>query len=167
MRRTVTVVAALLAWQVLLVAAEKGKRVGARNYADGLGRAWVQSSLEAAVPKLQEASCRRLFEDFSDRDGIPLRRKLQDLGVTPEEYLTRWIWFLEGSHQPQCRDRHIVAFTQAGARVVWVCSSRITANHLSDGDIIVIHEMLHSLGLGENPPSAKEITERVHARCRR
>jgi hypothetical protein len=161
------VVAALLAWQVLLVAAEKRHTVGARNYADGLGRAWVQSAVEAAVPKLQEASCRRLFEDFSDRDGIPLKRKLQNLGVTPEEYLTGWIWFMEGSHQPQCRDRNLAAFTEAGARVVYVCSSRIAANHLVDGDVVVIHEMLHSLGLGENPPSAKEITERVHARCRR
>jgi hypothetical protein len=166
MGRTAAAMAGLLAWQGLLVAAEKGQTVLARNYADGSGRVWVQNAVEAAIPKLQEASCRRLFEDFSDRDGIPLERKLHDLGVTPEEYLTRWIWFMEGSHQPQCRDRNIVAFTEAGARVVYVCSSRIAANHLVDGDTIVIHEMLHSLGLGENPPSAKEITERVHARCR-
>lgn len=164
MRRMAAVVAALLAWPGPAVAAKKTP-VGARNYADGLGRAWVQSAVESAVPKLHEASCRRLFEDFSDRDGIPLARKLQDLGVTPEEYLTRWIWFMEGNQQPQCRDRNITAFTETGARVIYVCSSRIAANHISDGDIIVIHEMLHSLGLGENPPSAKEISERVIARC--
>jgi hypothetical protein len=29
----------------------------------------------------------------------------------------------------------------------------------------VIHEVLHSLGLGENPPSSDHITERVRARC--
>ena len=167
MPRIPAVVGALLVWQALLGAAEKGPRIGARNYADGLGRAWVQSAVAAAVPKLQEESCRRLFEDFSDRDGIPLKRKLQDLGITPEEYLTRWVWFMEGSRQPQCRNRNIVAFTEAGSRVVYVCSSRIAANHIFDGDMIVIHEMLHSLGLGENPPSSIEITERVLARCRR
>jgi hypothetical protein len=30
---------------------------------------------------------------------------------------------------------------------------------------VIIHEMLHSLGLGENPPSSKEITLRVMQRC--
>ena len=30
---------------------------------------------------------------------------------------------------------------------------------------IVIHEVLHTLGLGENPPSSTEITARVLARC--
>jgi hypothetical protein len=32
-------------------------------------------------------------------------------------------------------------------------------------EIIVIHEFLHALGLGENPPTSDEITERVTARC--
>jgi hypothetical protein len=31
---------------------------------------------------------------------------------------------------------------------------------------MVIHEMLHTLGLGENPPSTFEITARVRDRCR-
>ena len=30
---------------------------------------------------------------------------------------------------------------------------------------VVIHEELHSLGLGENPPSSQEITRRVESRC--
>jgi hypothetical protein len=29
----------------------------------------------------------------------------------------------------------------------------------------VIHEMLHSLGLGENPPSSLAITAKVMSRC--
>jgi hypothetical protein len=29
----------------------------------------------------------------------------------------------------------------------------------------LIHEMLHTLGLGENPPSSPEITKRVNERC--
>ena len=31
---------------------------------------------------------------------------------------------------------------------------------------LVIHELLHTLGLGENPPTSAEITRRVEARCR-
>jgi hypothetical protein len=30
---------------------------------------------------------------------------------------------------------------------------------------IVIHESLHALGLGENPPSSRDITNRVERRC--
>jgi len=33
-------------------------------------------------------------------------------------------------------------------------------------EFMVIHEMLHTLGLGENPPSSFEITEQVMRRCR-
>ena len=29
----------------------------------------------------------------------------------------------------------------------------------------MIHEFLHTLGLGENPPTSQEITERVSNRC--
>ena len=30
---------------------------------------------------------------------------------------------------------------------------------------IVLHEFLHTLGLGENPPTSRAITERVAVRC--
>jgi hypothetical protein len=32
-------------------------------------------------------------------------------------------------------------------------------------EIIVIHEFLHTLGLGENPPTSQAITQRVAIRC--
>jgi hypothetical protein len=31
--------------------------------------------------------------------------------------------------------------------------------------VLVIHEALHTLGLGENPPTSTEITSRIAARC--
>jgi hypothetical protein len=34
-------------------------------------------------------------------------------------------------------------------------------------EIYVIHEMLHTLGLGENPPTSLEITQQVKRRCGR
>ena len=36
----------------------------------------------------------------------------------------------------------------------------------SEAEAMVINEMLHTLGLGENPPSTFEITDRVRDRCR-
>ena len=32
-------------------------------------------------------------------------------------------------------------------------------------EVYVIHEMLHTLGLGETPPSSQEITQRVKREC--
>jgi hypothetical protein len=46
---------------------------------------------------------------------------------------------------------------------------RLSRNEFESGflaEAMVIHEMLHTLGLGENPPSTFEITERVRQRCR-
>ena len=34
-------------------------------------------------------------------------------------------------------------------------------------EAVLIHELLHSLGLGENPPDSAAITDRVMARCER
>jgi hypothetical protein len=41
----------------------------------------------------------------------------------------------------------------------------VQADSPSLAEFMVIHEMLHTLGLGENPPSTFEITERVKQRC--
>jgi hypothetical protein len=54
--------------------------------------------------------------------------------------------------------------------VVFVCPqefSHARRSRRSGGgyEFIVIHEMLHSLGLGEDPPSSSEINARVRARC--
>jgi hypothetical protein len=56
-----------------------------------------------------------------------------------------------------------MAFTYPGWQVICVADN-------SDRDpdaatIIVIHEFLHTLGLGENPPTSEAITEQVTLRC--
>jgi hypothetical protein len=33
-------------------------------------------------------------------------------------------------------------------------------------EVIVVHEMMNTLGLGENPPTATQINEQVLRRCR-
>jgi hypothetical protein len=49
-----------------------------------------------------------------------------------------------------------------------VCGRRFAyyfALDRAQGEIIIIHELLHSLGLGENPPSSAAITKMVEQRC--
>jgi hypothetical protein len=62
----------------------------------------------------------------------------------------------------------MAAFTGPGRKVVHVCSSRFARRferQTRAAELIVIHEMLHTLGLGENPPSTRQITEQVTRRC--
>jgi hypothetical protein len=72
---------------------------------------------------------------------------------------------VEGDRERQCRTKDIAAFTQTGSRVIYVCSSRFTMQPIPNGVVIVIHEMLHALGLGEHPPTSAEITKRIGERC--
>ena len=67
-----------------------------------------------------------------------------------------------------CQDPNIFALTGQGSRVVYVCGRQfafVDGNNPGQTEAFLIHEELHSLGLGENPPSPKEITARVLAMC--
>jgi hypothetical protein len=46
-----------------------------------------------------------------------------------------------------------------------MCGREFRNRNRTAAEIIIIHEFLHVLGLGENPPTSDEITERVAARC--
>jgi len=51
--------------------------------------------------------------------------------------------------------------------VIYVCGTRFTdrfARRIA-GEILLIHELLHALGLGENPPTSAHITDAVRIRC--
>jgi hypothetical protein len=165
MRRTFAVLVVLAACEVLAGATDTRPDVGPRNYVDGYGHNWVQRAIETAVKRLHKPKCERVLEEFSDVAGVPLSAKLKNLGVTPEEYLTKWIRFLDGSRERRCLVKNVAAFTETGSHVVYVCSYRVATNHVAQGEIVIIHEMLHSLGLGENPPTASQITDRVLQRC--
>jgi hypothetical protein len=59
------------------------------------------------------------------------------------------------------------AFTTPGSHVIHVCSARFAdrfAAKTRDGELLIIHELLHAVGLGENPPSSSEITAVVRDR---
>ena len=58
------------------------------------------------------------------------------------------------------QDRLLGSFSSAESS-----SNRAFLRNRKTTEIIVIHEFLHTLGLGENPPTSQAITERVHMRC--
>ena len=117
--------------------------------------------------RLQQPACRGLFLEFSDASGRRLQENLDALGETGATY-PALILFADGTGRPRCREREVFAFTTPGSRVVHICGRQL--KDLADrspvrAQAIVIHEVLHTLGLGENPPSSTEITARVLARC--
>jgi hypothetical protein len=103
------------------------------------------------------------------RSGRPLTVQLDALGLSAPDYLRRLV-FYDGSRHRPCRDPDVHAFTSPGSRIVYVCERQFREKVQRDsglGGVYVIHELLHSLGLGENPPLPADITRRVVARCGR
>jgi hypothetical protein len=127
----------------------------------------ARQMIEQAALWLSFPECQQLLSDFADERGQVLRSKLAELGVNAVEHL-RLIVFEDGTNRSRCRQSGILAFTSPGSRVIYLCGRdfmRAAQRAPEDLRAIVIHEMLHSLGLGENPPSSREITRRVRERC--
>jgi len=127
----------------------------------------VERALSGAALLLDSAECRRIFADFRDGAGAPLRDRLDGLGVSAPDYLTLVV-FTDGSALRACHGTDVMAVTAPGSRVVRVCGPRFSAAQARNSELaelVVLHEALHTLGLGENPPDSLEITRRVGERC--
>jgi len=127
----------------------------------------VARALEGAARTLGQAECQALLDEFTDTSGRPLRVALEAFGVSAPEYLGQ-VFFYDAPPSA-CRTSEL-AVTKAGSRAILVCGSRFArqvGRSSRHAEAILIHEALHSLGLGENPPSSDYITERVRARCAR
>jgi hypothetical protein len=127
----------------------------------------VERAREGAAGRLAEAGCRRVLSDFHDARGRTLERVLEDWALSPAAYL-RVLPFVDGSGELLCqRGKVMLASTPRVPRVL-VCPgfARLGWDEPEVAESLVIHEMLHTLGLGEDPPSSMEITRRVEARCR-
>jgi hypothetical protein len=133
----------------------------------------IQRALSAAVAgaerRLSRPECQRVFSEFSDAAGVPLAEKLDALGLTAGDYLATLV-FADGADRRACKTSDVLAITSPGSGTVLVCGSRFRMWQQLDpplAEAIIIHEVLHTLGLGEDPPSAREITRRVVKRCGR
>jgi len=128
----------------------------------------VRLAVLGAQRRLREPECRAVLSDFGEFAGGGLESRLASTGLDASGWLSL-IVFVDGIGQERCRRDDVVFVTAPGSRVVFACAARVRALAASRPErveALVIHEMLHTLGLGENPPSSREITERVNARCR-
>jgi hypothetical protein len=149
----------------LIVAATFGNLDGVR-----VGGGWFEPALRRAVHgaarQLADPACARVLTDFRDRQGRPLRDSLQRQDADPASYVRR-IFFYDGSGEAPCRRSGVYAFTAPGSRVVRACPSLgwLANTERGRAEAVVIHEVLHTLGLGEDWPSSEQITARVERRC--
>jgi hypothetical protein len=134
---------------------------------DAAGMA-VQRALLGARERLFRPRCRGLLADF---EAGPAPRSLTEvlagLGRTPEQHLDA-LRFDDGTRKLPCAAPQVLAFTHPGSDTVYICASqfqRAVRNDPAYAEIVLIHEWLHTLGLGENPPTSLEITAQVAERC--
>ena len=125
----------------------------------------VVRALDGARRKLANPACQEVLTDFTDPEGRTLR---ENLGSTaPADYLG--VLVIRDGEIPKgsgrCAHPAAGAFTERGSTVVFVCGGNFDRQGPRLRENALIHEMLHSLGLGENPPSSKEISRQVEQRC--
>ena len=175
--RQSTVTALGVAMLVALPGSTRASRAAAPASAleaDGvrLRGSWVEEPLRravhAAARRLAEPSCAAVLTDFRDHAGRPLRERLRDLDIDAPAY-ARMVLFYDGSNESPCHRPRTYAFTAPGSRIVRTCPTlgALVASDPDEAEAIVIHEILHTLGLEENPPTSEDITAAVVRRCRR
>jgi hypothetical protein len=128
----------------------------------------VSRALAGARRRLAAPTCQELFWEFQGSDGRPLTAALETLGQTGASYLG-FLSFYNGDGAAPCYNRQlpILAFTVQGSRVIYICPqfAGMFRRDRLEAEAALIHEALHSLGLGENPPSSRSIQERIIRRC--
>ena len=126
----------------------------------------VEFAREGARSRLGSPECRKLLSDFTDAGGRTLALNLRRFDVAPDEYLAM-LPILDGATRPLCQAGRSELLTTAGVPRVFVCKAflRTVSERREMAEVYLIHEMLHTLGLGENPPSSQEITRQVVRRC--
>ena len=134
---------------------------------DAYTRDATRRAVRGASQWLARPKCQTLFLEFKDERQLPLIARLRELETDPEGYL-RMVLFLDGAQSATCKRHGVLAFTAQGSRVVFLCGrdfERAWRSNAREVQAAIIHELLHSLGLGENPPSPREITHRIQGLC--
>ena len=137
------------------------------GFVDSNARFAVQGAFEGAAARLSRQACQEVLADFADESGEDLRTRLLAKRKGPVDAFAA-LRLVDSRRAPQCRTGATLAFTQIDSAVVHVCSAAFVKRSLrnrSVAEIILIHEFLHTLGLGENPPASDAITGQVTLRC--
>jgi len=136
---------------------------------DRFTAAAVRGALEGAGRRLRHPGCQAVFAEFADAHGRSLEQNLLATGETVGTYIENQMLFYDGQEKGRCQRPSVMAYTEPGSRVVLVCGRAFQSAYWGNArlaEAVLIHETLHSLGLGENPPSSGEITARVLKKCR-
>ena len=134
---------------------------------DGETQFYVRLAVEGAATRLGRPGCQDIFDDFTDASGQRLSTTLAASRRSSAAAFSL-LWFYDDRNAPQCRSGVTVAFTQPGSRLIRVCGRQFKnrfRRYRTNTEILMIHEFLHTLGLGENPPSSEAITRQVEVRC--
>lgn len=126
----------------------------------------VVQAIEGAARRLEKSECLELLTSFRGTRGKTPAQVLSEDGLTATGHLRR-LFFYSGEDGSRCR-QGALAFTSPGSRVVYICPARFREAHATNSaraEAVILHEMLHTLGLGEDPPTSAEITARVVAAC--
>lgn len=138
------------------------------GWVDPVVRAAVSRAFAIALERLGHEPCLQIFSEFNDGTGRPLTENLEARNLTASGQLTS-IRVADGAHDSTCADPRVLAFTHPGASTISVCGHRFAALTRTNPRLaaaLILHEQLHSLGLGENPPESQEITASVLRGCR-
>jgi hypothetical protein len=131
---------------------------------------FVHAQVLRAAERLAQEPCALVLTDFSDQEtGRPLAEKFHSSWKGVPGYVSTLV-YRPGAEDGPCRDSSVAAYTSPGSAVVYVCRRFLrwqASREMNLPTTILIHEALHTLGLGENPPTTEEITARIEARCRR
>ena len=139
---------------------------GRPNVDPALGPRVAEAVAEAAE-RLDSAPCSLVLSDFVDaRTGLTLAENLAATGRSASEHVSTLLFRHPSSLRP-FGGRRVFAFTFPSSPVVFLCREDLlrVRNQRRIVTAIVIHEVLHTLGLREDAPSSLAVTERVLARC--
>jgi hypothetical protein len=127
-------------------------------------RTGLQRALDGSESRLSTPRCSLILDMFEDDAGQSLWVRLRGTGNTSRQHL-RNLLFYDGVPE-NCGPR-VLAYTTPGGSVVFLCPAfHKAAQGTSEvAESTIIHEFLHTLGLGEDPPSSREITSRVMQQC--
>ncbi len=131
---------------------------------------YVRAQVLRAAGRLAQEPCALVLTDFVDPEtGRPLAEKLPSPRDGVPGHVSTLVYRL-GPSAGMCADERVNAYTSPGSHVIFICREQFLRRQARAEGVasnILIHESLHSLGLGENPPTPAEIDARIEARCGR
>ena len=126
---------------------------------DAVVRAKLQHAIAGAARRLSASDCQKIFQEFFDDSGLPLQSTLDAVHQTGAEYLAH-LRFVDGGDMARCRSSsRVVAFTEAGSHVVFICGERFQSQFSQDSEMTEMFSSMNFCILSD--------LARIHLRLRR